>query len=120
MALDALKPQAVAAGLELLAPQPHPRQPGLRLLKTPAVIGLQHIGDRDHQVKGPGVIAIALECFQLKPLRELEQIELGQPIPLLKGRERVAARIRLGCGGVDERQSELKSAQEGLNKSHAL
>ena len=41
------------------------------------MVCLEHLSDRDHQVKSPGVIAIALERFQLKPLRELKQIEFG-------------------------------------------
>jgi len=36
---------------ELLLPEPHALEPGIGLLKAPAVIAFEHIGDSEHQVE---------------------------------------------------------------------
>ena len=74
---------------ELLLPEPHPHQPGLGLLDCPAVIGFQNVRDADHQVKSTAVVGAASEGIALEGLAKLEQIQLRQPITLLKGGEGV-------------------------------
>ena len=70
---------------ELLLPEPHALQPGIGLLKAPAVIGLENIGDGEHQIKGAAVVAAAGDSGALHGIGELEQIELCEPVTLLKG-----------------------------------
>ena len=74
---------------ELLLPEPHAHQPGLGLLDRPAVISFQDIRDADHQIKGPAVVGAAGEGIALQGLTKLEEIQLRQPVALLKGGEGV-------------------------------
>ena len=46
---------------DLLLPEPHALEPGIGLLKAPAVIALEHVGDGEHQVKGAAVVAAACD-----------------------------------------------------------
>lgn len=75
---------------ELRLPHPHARQPGLGLREGPAVVGLEDIGDGEHHVERLAVVAAALTGGALQGLAELEQLELLEPVALLKGREGVA------------------------------
>ena len=49
------------------------------------MVELEHIGDGDHQIEELGLKAAPLigEGFEL--LGQLQQLELGEPVPLLKG-----------------------------------
>jgi len=70
---------------ELLLPEPHALQPGIGLLSAPAVIGPEHIGDGNHQIKRAAVIAATAGGTALKGIGELEKFELCEPVTLLKG-----------------------------------
>jgi hypothetical protein len=61
---------------ELLLPQPHALKPGIGLLKAPAVIALEHIGDGEHQIKGAPVVAPSGDGVALQRIGELEEFEL--------------------------------------------
>ena len=69
---------------ELLLPKPHALEPGVGLLKAPAVIALENIGDGEHQVERAPVVATAADGLALHGIGELEQIELREPVALLK------------------------------------
>ena len=70
---------------ELLLPEPHALEPGIGLLNAPAVIGLEHIGDGNHQIKRAAVIAATADGTALQGIGELEEVELCEPVTLLKG-----------------------------------
>ena len=70
---------------DLLLPEPHALEPGIGLLKAPAVIGFQNVGDGEHQIKGAAVVAAAGEGGALQGIGELQEIELRQPVALLQG-----------------------------------
>ena len=91
-----LSPQPTS---ELLLPEPHPHQPGLGLLDRPAVIGFQDVSDADHQVKSPAVVGAASEGIALQGLAELQEIELRQPVALLKGGEGMLLLEGIGLRG---------------------
>jgi len=74
---------------ELLLPEPHALEPGIGLLKAPAVIALEHVGDGEHQIKCTAVVTTAGDGGALQGIGELEEFELSQPVALLKGGESV-------------------------------
>ena len=74
---------------ELLLPKPHAFEPGIGLLKAPAVIALENIGDGEHQIKGTAVVAAAGDGGALQSIGELEELQFSQPVALLKGGESV-------------------------------
>jgi hypothetical protein len=45
---------------ELFIPEAHAIEPGIGLLEVPTVIGFEHIGDGDHQIKEPALIKTLL------------------------------------------------------------
>ncbi len=45
---------------ELFIPEAHAIEPGIGLLEVPTVIGFEHIGDGDHQIKEPAFIKTLL------------------------------------------------------------
>ena len=53
------------------------------------MIGFEHIGDGDHHVERLAVVTAALAGGALQALTELEQLELLEPVALLKGGEGV-------------------------------
>jgi hypothetical protein len=55
------------------------------LIKAPAVIGLEHVGDGEHQVERAPVVATAADGVALQSIGELEQLQFRQPVALLKG-----------------------------------
>ena len=59
------------------------------MLKTPTVISLQNVGNGEHQVESTAVVAAAGDSGALQGIGELEQIELRQPVALLKGSQGV-------------------------------
>jgi hypothetical protein len=46
--VDGACDSSARAASDLLLPEPHPLKPGIGLLKAPAVIGFQNVGDGDH------------------------------------------------------------------------
>jgi len=70
---------------ELLLPQPHALKPGIGLLKAPAVIALENVGDGEHQVERAFVVAAAGAGTALQGVGELEEVELREPVALFKG-----------------------------------
>ena len=44
---------------DLLLPEPHALQPGIGLLKAPAVIALENVGDGEHEIERAPVVATA-------------------------------------------------------------
>jgi hypothetical protein len=79
---------------ELLFPEPHALEPGIGLLKAPAVIALENIGDGEHQVEGAAVIAATADGTALQGIGELQKLQLSEPVTLLKGSKRVVLLIR--------------------------
>jgi hypothetical protein len=79
---------------ELLLPEPHALEPGIGLLKAPAVIGFQHVGDGEHQVECTAVVATTGDGGALQGIGELEQLEFGEPVTLLKGGQGVVLFVR--------------------------
>ncbi len=74
---------------ELFLPEPHALEPGVGLLKAPAVIGLENIGDGEHQVERAFVISTAADGRALQGIGELQELEFSQPVALLKGSQGV-------------------------------
>jgi hypothetical protein len=102
---------------ELLLPQPHALKPGVGLLQAPAVIGLEHIGDGDHQIKRAAVIAATADGTALQGVGELEKLQFSEPVALLKGSQGVvllvgqAAHCRGAIGlSLDQRTDEGRDA----------
>ncbi len=69
---------------DLLLPEPHALEPGVGLLKAPAVITLEYVGDGEHQVERAPVVATAAHGAALQGVGELEELQLRQPVALLK------------------------------------
>jgi hypothetical protein len=55
------------------------------LLKAPAVIGFEDVGNGEHQIKGAAVVAAAGDGGALQGIGELQKLEFSQPVALLKG-----------------------------------
>ena len=90
---------------ELLLPEPHALEPGVGLLEAPAVITLEHIGDGEHQIERTAVVTTAGDGGALQGVGELEELELDQPVALLKGGEGVVLLVgRQLTGGARERR----------------
>jgi len=87
-----------SAESKLLSPEPHALEPGVGLLKAPAVIGLENIGDRKHHIKGATVISTAADHAALQGIGELQEVELRKPVALFKGSKGVVLLIRQGAG----------------------
>ena len=83
---------------KLLLLEPHALKPGIGLLKAPAVIALENIGDGEHQVKCTAVVAATCDGGALQGISELEEFELRQPVALLKGSEGVILLVRRELG----------------------
>ena len=79
---------------ELLPPQPHALEPGIGLLKAPAVIALEHVGDGEHQIKGTAVVPAAVDGGPLKCIGQLQEFKFRQPVTLLKGGEGMVLVVR--------------------------
>ena len=79
-----------SAESELFLPKAHALQPGIGLLKAPAVIGFQNVGDAEQQIKGSAVVPAAGEGGALQGIGELQEIELREPVALLKSGKGVA------------------------------
>ena len=80
--------------LEFLFVEPHSLEPAIGLLKTPAVIGLEHIGDGDHQIKRAAVVAATGDGTALQGVGELQELQLSEPVTLLKGSQGVVLLVR--------------------------
>ena len=85
------------------------------------MIGFQNVGNADHQIKGPAVVGAASEGIALQGLTKLEEIQLRQPVALLKGGEGVLLlegsgfrgdSRRAGAGALQQRSQERESASE--------
>ena len=96
--------RAQAKPSELFLPEPHPLKPGIGLLKAPAVIGFQNIGDGDHHIEGAAVVAAASDGGALQGCTQLQEIQFRKPVAMLKrgkgvvlleGRERELVGLRL-------------------------
>jgi len=85
---------------ELLLPEPHAFEPGVGLLNASAVIGLEHIGDGDHQIERAAVVAAAGDCVALQGVGELEKLQFSEPVTLLKGSKGVVLLVGAGRGGL--------------------
>jgi len=62
------------------------------------VIGLEDIGDGEHQVERAFVVAAAADRAALQGIGELEEVELREPVTLLKGGKGVVLLIRKTAG----------------------
>ena len=71
--------------LELCLPEPHALEPGIGLLKAPAMIGFQHVADGDHHIEGAAVVTAAGDGGALQSRAQLQEIQFRQPVALLKG-----------------------------------
>jgi len=58
------------------------------------VIGLEYIGNGEHQIKGAAVVAAAGDSGALQRISELEQLEFSKLVALLAGGEGVVLLIR--------------------------
>ena len=84
---------------ELLLPQPHALEPGIGLLKAPAVIALEHIGDGKHQIERAAVVPTTADGGALQGIGELQEFELCQPVALLKSGQGVVMLLGRELGG---------------------
>jgi hypothetical protein len=84
---------------ELFFPEPHALKPGIGLLKAPAVIALEHVGDGEHQVKGAPVVAAAGDGGPLQGIGELQELQLSEPVALLKSGQGVVLLVGRELGG---------------------
>ena len=64
---------------DLLLPEPHALEPGIGLLKAPAVIGFQHVGDGDHDIEGAAVVTAAGDGAALQGRAQLQEITFHCP-----------------------------------------
>ncbi len=88
-----------SAESELLLPEPHPLKPGIGLLKAPAVIALEHIGDGEHQIKGAAVVTATADGGSLQGIGELQELKLSEPVALLKSGQGVVLLVGREPGG---------------------
>ena len=58
------------------------------------MIALENIGDGKHQIKGTAVVAAAGDGGALQGIGELQELELCQPVALLKGCKGVVLLVR--------------------------
>jgi len=90
--------QREIARSELLLPEPHALKPGVGLLQASAVIGLQNIGNGDHQIECAAVVAAAAVRAALQGVGELEKLQFSEPVTLLKSRKSVVLLVRQAAG----------------------
>ena len=62
------------------------------------MIGLEDIGDGEHQIERAFVVFTAADRAALQGIGELQEFELRKPVALFKGSKGVVLLVRQGAG----------------------